>query len=81
VVLDAGQRGDYQRRESAVNTAPTHVSCEVCQMIRPLRIERSHEDDQSGQFTEASDLTCVTCGFVIATMYLAKAIDALRNGE
>jgi hypothetical protein len=57
-----------------MNTPHTHVWYGVCQMIRPVWIQRSHEDDATGLFTEASDLTCVTCGFVLATLYVAKPV-------
>jgi hypothetical protein len=30
-------------------------------------------DDASGQYTQASDLTCGYCRFVIATLYLPKS--------
>jgi len=42
-----------------------------------------HGDDASGAYTEASDLMCGFCGFVIATLYVPKAktqaIEALRR--
>jgi len=42
-----------------------------------------HADDASAAYTEASDLRCDFCGFVIATLYLPKpktqAIEALRR--
>jgi hypothetical protein len=44
-----------------MNTPHTHVWCEVCKAIRPLKIE-------------ASDLMCTVCGSVIATLYLPKRV-------
>src|SRR5215212_5690498 len=72
-------RGDRQGRRpqaerggerAAVNTPHTHVWCDACQAIRPAQIADMHADDVSGQYTEASDLRCGHCGFVIATLYL-----------
>ena len=66
-----------------MNTPHTHVWCNLCQMIRPLIIEDLHADDRSGAYTEASDLMCGACGFVIATLYLsepkAQRIEALQR--
>jgi hypothetical protein len=55
-----------------MNTPHTHVWCEVCQAIRPIKIDDMHADDASGHYTEASDLMCAVCGQVIATLYLPK---------
>jgi len=42
-----------------------------------------HADDMSGAYREASDLRCDFCGYVIATLYMAKpktqAIEALQR--
>jgi len=66
-----------------VNTPHTHVWCEACHAIRPLHIEDTHQDDTSGNYSEATDLQCAACGFVIATLYLSKAktkaIEALQR--
>jgi len=55
----------------------------LCEMIRPLLIQDMHADDASGAYSEASDLRCGACGFVIATLYLPKpktqSIEALRR--
>jgi hypothetical protein len=50
----------------------THVWCEVCQTIRPIKIDDMHADDATGHHMEASDLICTVCGLVIATLYLPK---------
>jgi hypothetical protein len=55
-----------------MNTPHTHVWCEVCHAIRPLKIDDMHADDTTGHYTEASDLTCTVCSSVIATLYLPK---------
>jgi len=52
-----------------MNTPHTHVWCNLCQMIRPLLLQDMHADDASGAYSEASDLRCGACGFVIATLY------------
>jgi hypothetical protein len=68
-----------------MNTPHTHVWCEVCQAIRPIKIDDMHADDASGQYTDASDLMCAVCGFVIAMLYLPKpktqAIETLRAAQ
>ena len=66
-----------------MNTPHTHIWCNLCEMIRPLLIQDMHADDASGAYSEASDLRCGACGFVIATLYLPKpktqAIEALQR--
>jgi len=66
-----------------MNTPHTHIWCNLCEMIRPLLIQDMHADDASGAYSEASDLRCGACGFVIATLYLPKpktqSIEALRR--
>jgi len=69
-----------------MNTPHTHVWCEVCQAIRPIKIDDMDADDASGQYyTDASDLMCAVCGFVIAMLYLPKpktqAIETLRAAQ
>ena len=68
-----------------MNTPHTHVWCEVCQAIRPIKIDDMHADDATGHYTEASDLMCTACRLVIATLYLpkpkTKAIEALRAAQ
>jgi len=68
-----------------MNTPHTRVWCEVCQTIRPIKIDDMHADDASGHYAEASDLMCAVCGFVIATLYLPKpktqAIEALHAAQ
>jgi hypothetical protein len=68
-----------------MDTPHTHVWCDTCQAIRRAQIADMHSDDASGQYTEASDLRCGHCGFVIATLYLpkskTKAIEALRGAQ
>ena len=56
-----------------MNIAPqTHVHCEQCGTIRPFRIVDLQGDDISGQFSDAADLQCASCGYVIATLYVPK---------
>jgi hypothetical protein len=66
-----------------MNTPHTHVWCDVCQTIRPAAIVDLHGDDASGRYTEASDLRCGSCAFVIATLYVPKsrtsAIEAIQR--
>ena len=66
-----------------MNTPHTHIWCDTCQAIRPVVIVDMHADDASGAYTEASDLRCDFCGFVIATLYLpaswAWASEALQR--
>jgi len=45
-----------------MNTPHTHIWCEFCHVVRPIRIVDTHDDDVSGQFGEASDLCCGVCG-------------------
>ena len=77
-----------QRRKTtlsfrAMNTPHTHIWCDQCQTIRPVVIVDMHADDASGAYTDASDLRCDFCSFVIATLYLPKpktqAIEALQR--
>jgi len=66
-----------------MNTPHTHVRCDECETIRPAVIVDMHADDMSGAYREASDLRCDFCGYVIATLYMAKpktqAIEALQR--
>ncbi len=68
-----------------MNTPHTHVWCEVCQTIRPIKLDDMHADDATGHYTEARDLMCTVCGLVIATLYLpkpkTKAIEALHAAK
>ncbi len=71
-------------KSEAQHEHPPHAYlCDACYAIRPLVIVDMHADDASGAYTEASDLRCDFCGFVIATLYVPKpktqAIEALRR--
>jgi hypothetical protein len=55
-----------------VNTLHTHIWCDACQRIQPLQIVDLHKDDATGHYTNASDVHCGSCGYLIATLYLPK---------
>ena len=55
-----------------MNTPHTRIWCNASETIRPPLIEDMHAHDASGAYSEASDLMCGFCGFVIAPLYLPK---------
>lgn len=50
----------------------SHIWCDCCECIRPLVIGSMEGDDVSGKFTDAADLLCGECHFVIATVFNPK---------
>ena len=59
----------------------THIYCDVCRSIQPMKIEPPNGTDATGRFTNASDILCATCGLIIATTYQpnSSGADALRR--
>lgn len=45
------------------------IWCDQCEAIKPLLIGEMDGNDVSGKFTDAADLLCKNCHFVIATIY------------
>jgi hypothetical protein len=51
-----------------------HAYCRNCETIRSFRTSVMGGDDVSGNFTNATDLVCNDCHWVIATTYTPKAL-------
>jgi len=50
----------------------THIYCEECQEIKPIKHSYMGGYDTSGEFGDAADIMCGECGLVIATTYTHK---------
>ncbi len=48
------------------------IYCDCCQSIQPLRTDDMPGDSADGKHTDARDLMCATCSFVIATVFNKK---------
>ena len=50
----------------------THAYCRNCEAIRPVNVSIMGGDDVGGNFTNATDLVCSDCAWIIATTYAPK---------
>ena len=50
----------------------THIYCEGCDEIQPIKKDVMGDEDISNCFTNATDILCSICNFIIATTYSIK---------
>ena len=53
-------------------TDNTHIYCENCDGIQPIKKSPMGGEDISRRFTNATDILCLTCLLVLATTYSVK---------
>lgn len=61
--------------KSEINTVHPNIShawCDMCEAIKPIRIDNMGGKDVSGTFFHPTDLVCNDCDCVAATLFANK---------